>query len=303
MRSMTGFGQARLRFEKKSNKKNSKFIEVEIAIRSVNGRFIEPRFHVSKEYLFLESIFREEIQKIVKRGTLDIFVTRKGSLEYGTTPQLNEHVIKEFMLSLKSLNQKLKTKFVLNMPSLLHLPGALVQDVNKLSDEVEESEQKEVISAFKKALKMLEEARIREGKALRTHLEELLEQLKGQINKIEESKEQVGKQLKDKMKQRYDSLFGDKEFDPNRVLQEMVVQIDKTDISEELQRLNEHINNYESLFKSTKGEGKKLEFYTQELLREVNTIGSKAALSKVTESVVECKTLIERLREQVQNVE
>ncbi|HRO67069.1 MAG TPA: DUF1732 domain-containing protein [Pseudobdellovibrionaceae bacterium] len=92
-------------------------------------------------------------------------------------------------------------------------------------------------------------------------------------------------------------------MDPQRVLQEIVLQLDKADINEELQRLAEHTKNYRQMLQVQDPEGKKLDFYTQELLREVNTIGSKSQVAKITQAVVEAKTLIERLREQVQNVE
>jgi uncharacterized protein (TIGR00255 family) len=92
-------------------------------------------------------------------------------------------------------------------------------------------------------------------------------------------------------------------IDPQRIAQEIVIQLEKADINEEIVRLNEHLKNFEKLIELPVVEGKKLDFYTQELLREVNTIGSKSQVSGITESVVESKTLIERLREQVQNIE
>ena len=92
-------------------------------------------------------------------------------------------------------------------------------------------------------------------------------------------------------------------MDSARLSQEVVIQLEKSDINEELARLKEHIKNYRHLFSATGAQGKKLDFYTQELLREVNTIGSKSSVSKLTQIVVQAKTLIERLREQVQNIE
>ncbi len=93
------------------------------------------------------------------------------------------------------------------------------------------------------------------------------------------------------------------ELDMTRLTQEIVIQLERADINEELSRLQEHIKNYRQLIMSKEAEGKKLDFYTQELLREVNTIGSKSQVAKITSAVVEAKTLIERLREQVQNVQ
>ena len=92
-------------------------------------------------------------------------------------------------------------------------------------------------------------------------------------------------------------------FDPQRLAQEIVIQLEKADINEEITRLNEHLKNFEKIIDLESVEGNKLDFYTQELLREVNTIGSKSQVVGITESIVESKTLIERIREQVQNIE
>ncbi len=123
------------------------------------------------------------------------------------------------------------------------------------------------------------------------------------IKVISGLREDANQLLQEKFEQKIRARLKGNEIDPARLSQEIVIQLEKADINEELSRLSEHIKNYRQLVSSSQGEGKKLDFYTQELLREVNTIGSKSQVAKITQSVVEAKTVIERLREQVQNVQ
>ena len=138
---------------------------------------------------------------------------------------------------------------------------------------------------------------------LQKELEKLVHDLEKQVAIVAGLREDANRQLQERFEQKIGSRLKGQEMDPQRLTQEIVIQLEKADINEELVRLTEHLKNYKDLLKSAQAEGKKLDFYTQELLREVNTIGSKSQVAKITQAVVEAKTLIERLREQVQNVE
>ncbi|MBO9666417.1 MAG: DUF1732 domain-containing protein, partial [Bdellovibrio sp.] len=157
--------------------------------------------------------------------------------------------------------------------------------------------------AFADACNNCNKERVREGKALRKDLEKLLSSLDKQIKVISDLRNEANSQLQEKYETKIRARLKGNDIDPSRLSQEIVIQLEKADINEELSRLSEHIKNYRQLVGSQQAEGKKLDFYTQELLREVNTIGSKSQVAKITQSVVEAKTLIERLREQVQNVQ
>src|SRR5690606_20882053 len=127
--------------------------------------------------------------------------------------------------------------------------------------------------------------------------------LEKQVKVISQMRESANAQLQERYETKVKARMKGTEIDPARLAQEIVIQLERADINEELSRLQEHIKNYRQLIQSKDAEGKKLDFYTQELLREVNTIGSKSQVAKITSAVVEAKTLIERLREQVQNVQ
>ena len=144
---------------------------------------------------------------------------------------------------------------------------------------------------------------MREGKSLQKDLGKLLVGLEKLVKVISQLREEANAQLQERYETKIKARLKGTEIDATRLTQEIVIQLERADINEELSRLQEHIKNYRQLIMSMDAEGKKLDFYTQELLREVNTIGSKSQVAKITSAVVEAKTLIERLREQVQNVQ
>ena len=160
---------------------------------------------------------------------------------------------------------------------------------------------------FDLVLKKFDTERLREGVALKKDLEKNLKELHKNIMKASKLRDEANRllqeRLESKIKSRLPKEVAGMPIDPQRISQEVVIQLEKADINEEITRLTEHIKNFDKLIALPVVEGKKLDFYTQELLREVNTIGSKSQVAGITEAVVEAKTLIERIREQVQNIE
>ena len=274
---------------------------IEVSFRSVNGRFLESRFHLPREYVGFESDLKKIMSKYVKRGTVDVFVSRRVKLSGKKTQlQVNTRLAKEYLQAFNQLSRELKLKTNLQIDQIARLP-----EVFKLEEsfDVPLTEKKVLYQAFEKACQAADQERKREGKSLRTDLEKVLNHLDQEITDIQHVREEANKTLLDRFEQKIKSKLTSLEIDSTRLSQEVVLQLEKTDINEELTRLKEHIKNYRQLLHSAEAEGKKLDFYTQELLREVNTIGSKSSISKLTQIVVQSKTYIERLREQVQNVE
>lgn len=292
MKSMTGFG---------TNRAQSADVTLEISVRSVNGRFLEPRFHLPREYMPFESELRKLLSDRLKRGTVDVFITRRvRSSGSKATLQVNRDLARRYVQGYRALAKDLKLKEDLHLEVIARLP-----EVVKLeeSSETDPKEKALVLKSFKAAVDACQTERQREGKALQRELEKMLSSLEKQVHGILALREDANRQLQEKFETRLAGRLKGGELDPQRLSQEIVLQLDKSDINEELQRLGEHIKNYRQILVSRDAEGKKLDFYTQELLREVNTIGSKSQVARITQSVVEAKTIIERLREQVQNVE
>jgi uncharacterized protein (TIGR00255 family) len=292
MKSMTGYGTSRA---------SSKDVNVEVSIRAVNGRFLEPRFHLPREFVPFENELKKILSGTLLRGTVDVFVSRKVKATAGKSQiQVNQALAKKYLSAYKQLSKDLAITYQVHLEAFARLPDVL---------KVEESydllpgEESVLKKAFTAACKNCDTERAREGKALRKDMEKLLDSLQKQIKIITGLREEANVLLQDKFEQKIRARLKGNDIDPNRLSQEIVIQLEKADINEELSRLSEHIKNYSQLVSSAHAEGKKLDFYTQELLREVNTIGSKSQVAKITQAVVEAKTLIERLREQVQNVQ
>jgi len=232
---------------------------------------------------------------------VDVFIARRVKASASKAQvSVNQALAENYLKAYKSLSSHLKLNYQVHLEVLARLP-----DVMKVEESYEllAGEDKILKKAFLEACKACDKERIREGKAVRGDLEKLLTALEKQIKVITGLREEANEQLQDKFEQKIRARLKGNELDPMRLSQEIVIQLEKADINEELSRLSEHIKNYRLLVQSQETEGKKLDFYTQELLREVNTIGSKSQVAKITQAVVEAKTLIERLREQVQNVQ
>lgn len=292
MKSMTGYGTA---------KGQSKDLSIEVSIRSVNGRYLETRFHLPREYVALESELKRTLGGFLGRGTVDVYISRRlRSTSSKSTVHINGALAKKYFTAYKSLSKELGLPFQVHLESLARLPEVVKVEE---SYEMVTGEDKLLKKVFLAACKNVDKERTREGSALRKDLSGLLISLEKQIKTISGLREEANVQLQDKFEQKIKARLKGNDIDPNRISQEIVIQLEKADINEELSRLSEHIKNYRQLVASDQTEGKKLDFYTQELLREVNTIGSKSQVAKITQAVVEAKTLIERLREQVQNAQ
>ncbi len=296
MKSMTGYGLARAQTNE---------VTIEISVRAVNGRFLENRFHLPRLYFSFESDLKKKMTEYIKRGTVDVYVTRKlKSQSSAGKIVINTKLANEYLKSFRKLAKDLK----INEQVRFDL-------VTRQADVIQVEEQDSVLPAeasllkktFELALKKFDAERIREGQALKKDLVKNLKDLQKYVLKISKLRDDANKQLQEryeaKIKARLPKELVAQGIDPQRMTQEIVIQLEKADINEEITRLNEHIKNFEKLVEGQIVEGKKLDFYTQELLREVNTIGSKSQIADITESIVDCKTLIERIREQVQNVE
>ncbi|MFM6928370.1 MAG: YicC/YloC family endoribonuclease [Bdellovibrio sp.] len=292
MKSMTGYGTAR---------NQSKDVTVEVSIRAVNGRFLEPRFHLPREFVAFESDLKKILGSTLLRGTVDVFVSRRVKATSGKAQMtVNDALVKKYVSAYRHLAKELGVSYQIHLEAMARLP-----DVIKIEESYElfSGEEKVLKKAFTDACNACDKERVREGKALRKDLLTLLGSLEKQIKVISELRGEANQQLQEKFETKIRARLKGNEIDPSRLSQEIVIQLEKADINEELTRLAEHIKNYRQLVGSQTTEGKKLDFYTQELLREVNTIGSKSQVAKITSAVVEAKTLIERLREQVQNVQ
>lgn len=292
MKSMTGYG---------SSKKDLKNFQIELNIKAVNGRFLELRFHMPKEYVILESDLRRVVPDYFSRGTIDIFCSRRLKIQNELAEvEINFALADKIHKGLSNLDKRLKLKSEINIEQIISAAPIL-----KIKEEIDvsKSERSEVILLFKKSAKHCLAERRREGGALRKEFLSLLSQLSSQVSSVKALKEMHSNEVSQRLKEKIKNKGLSEAIDDSKFQQELFFWTEKTDIAEEIQRLEEHLRNYRNLLLSKNSHGKKIDFYTQELLREINTIGSKSQSSRITQHVVEAKSLIEKLKEQAQNVE
>jgi uncharacterized protein (TIGR00255 family) len=296
MKSMTGFGS----FRTQNNE-----VSIEVSLRAVNGRFLETRFHLPRGYFPFEADLKKKLSALVLRGTVDIYISRKikSNIASGKIV-VNSKLANEYLKAFRKLSGDLKINEVIRLEHVSKQPDVIQLEE---SDSLSPSEIALLKKNFEAALKKFDIERMREGAALKKDLQKNLKDLQRHIHKVSKLREEANKLLQErfesKVKARLPKEVAGQQMDPQRISQEIVIQLEKADINEEIIRLVEHLKNFDKLVELPVVEGKKLDFYTQELLREVNTIGSKSQVAGITEAVVEAKTLIERIREQVQNIE
>ncbi len=287
MKSMTGFGVSR---------KSSREVEIEITVRAVNGRFLETRTHMPREYLPFESEIKKRLQKKFNRGTVDIFVVRRS--KGIANVELRPEAAKAWLKAYQELAKTLKLKFDPRLETLASLPEVMGVDN---SHHVSTSEKQMLLQIFDQAMNACLKERTREGVALQKDLVKCLKNLHDLCEKMQQLASKLSEEQIGRIQDRLSKLKI--EIESSRVAQEAAILADRGDINEEIVRLSEHVSN--CLKEATKGtvEGKKLDFYSQELLREVNTIGSKSQMADLTQVVIQAKSVIEKIKEQVQNLE
>lgn len=296
MKSMTGFGA----FKAQNNE-----VSIEVSIRAVNGRFLETRFHLPRQYYVFETDLKKKFSTLIQRGTVDVYIARRLKTA-GASGKIvvNTRLVQEYQKALKKIASELRLNENIRLEMISRQPDVITFEE---ADNLNPQEVAMVKKCFEAALKKFDSERQREGLALKKDLQKNLKELQRHIGRISKLREEANKSLLErfeaKIKSRLPKEVAGQQMDPQRISQEIVIQLEKADINEEITRLAEHIKNFEKLVELSVVEGKKLDFYTQELLREVNTIGSKSQIAGITESVVDAKTIIERIREQVQNIE
>ncbi|MDR4480267.1 MAG: YicC/YloC family endoribonuclease [Nitrospira sp.] len=288
---MTGYG-------KKDSTSQKAVVTVEI--RSVNHRFLEVAVRIPRSLTHLEDPVRKAVQQRCLRGRVDVSVSVHSAGGSSKTVQIDQALAKQYHSALTKLQKTLKLRGAVDLSVL-----AGFRDILAVSDEPVDAGQltKTVLRTLGGALTDLEKMRRREGDALVEDLTLHLEAIREAKTAISEKAPALAKSAFERMKGRIETLLQAELPDPARLQQELAVFADRSDISEELVRLESHMLQFEETLQSQESVGKTLEFLLQEMGREVNTIGSKANDAVIAALVVRMKAELEKLREQVQNVE
>lgn len=293
MESMTGFGKGVFQSEKGT---------LTVYAKSLNHRFLEIILKIPRRYSFLEERIRKLVSSKFERGKIELLIKITEISSFPKEIYLDLELAKNLKTALQNLKEDLGFRENLTFFEFLYY----FKDFLIFEEKEEDLEilWREISPALEMALEELEKSRKKEGEALKGVIQELLLSLKEVILKIEELKEKVMKEAQERVKERILKLLKEmeiKELDESRFYQELVYILDKFDFTEELERLKTHLTHFEASMEEKRC-GKKLDFLCQEMFREINTLGNKAQSSEVSFLVVKIKDLIEKIREQVQNI-
>lgn len=287
---MTGFGRGVT---------TTKSYQLTVEIRSVNHRYLEIHSKFPKEWYEAELLAKKIISKDIKRGKLDVVVNVKTIGQDVGNIQINWPLIEEYKHAKEQLQKMIPMEEKYTMNELLSLESAISYEKKELSTE---ELLHAVESAVVEAVEQLVEMRKREGKELKSVISQYHVELKKQVEEIRIDSPNAVQKYRERLAERIAEITISEQID-DRLLAEVALFAERIDISEELDRLASHFKQLEETLEQSSSIGRKLDFLMQEILREVNTIGSKNQSTKSAIAVVEAKTIIEKMREQVQNIE
>ena len=290
MQSMTGYGKAEY---------NKDGIILTVEIRTVNNRFLDIVPKYPRVFLKYDDLIRKTVSSYVSRGRLELFVTLKDLRETGKSYVLDSGLAKGYY----DAYQRLKAEFVdleddFKLSALLRIPDVLTPDGDK-DDTVYEDV---LVETLKTALVSLNEMRNTEGEKLKADLLSRLSVIEDLLAKIKERAPIIQKVYAQKLAERISDYLGDVKYDEARFLQEVALFADKSNIDEEITRLYSHVSQFKTIV-NCENAGRKLDFLIQEFNREANTICSKSNDVEITDCALKLKCEIEKIREQIQNVE
>lgn len=273
--------------------------QLTVEVRSVNHRFLEIYTKFPKEWLEAEIATKKQLSQYVKRGKLDVVVNLKATGNETSKIKINWPLIEAFKKAKNELSEILSMEKQWTMQEILALDGALSYEQHELSPE-------QLIEAIRnaslEACEKLVAMRKQEGEQLKQVLLSYNTQLKELIQDIRSLSGEAVNKLRDKLVDRLKEIGNLEELE-DRLLAEVTIFAEKLDISEELDRMDSHFHQLESTLEEPESIGRKLDFLMQEMHREINTIGSKNQNVEISIAVVQAKTILEKMREQVQNIE
>ena len=292
LNSMTGYGR--------SEKQNGVFA-CKAEVRSVNNRFIEVNTRLPKFLSALELPLKKLIKSKCARGSFDLFLTLEkedaGGADLEVKPNLG--LATQYFEAFKKIKDELGLASDMPIEALLG-----VKDIIKTVPlTLDESQEAMILETVEDALSSLIKMRQEEGNNLQKDLAGRLQEIHQLVQKIQERQPVVLEEYRNRLNEKIKTLTEGMELDETRLAQETAVMADRCDISEEITRLGSHFEQFHGMFEKAGPIGRKMEFITQEINRETNTIGSKSVDYQVSQSVIEIKSLLEKIREQIQNIE
>ena len=295
IRSMTGFGRASIRIEN---------VAYDVEVRSVNHRYLDARVRLPRLFAALENDLRESVARVFARGKVDVSVVVPEGDAPKPVLEIDLDVARDYAAAAETLRSSEGVSGLLDVATLLTLPGVARFEDPTLPSEAVQSALRDAVD---EALRATDDMRATEGAALERELLERIDTVSGLAEFLAERADVVQSAVRDRLRKRATQLAQETGLvDDARLHQEIVIAADRMDVTEEIVRLRSHVAQFREIVANggpRKPVGRRLDFLIQEFGREVNTIGSKGGDAPIAHQVVELKTQLERVREQVQNIE
>ncbi|MDU1954002.1 MAG: YicC/YloC family endoribonuclease [Peptoniphilus lacydonensis] len=291
MNSMTGYGL----FEKR----NDDFY-IKIEMKSVNNRYLDINMRMSNSLIYAEESVKSLIKSKIKRGKVDVFINFECLNSEDVKIDVDYKLLNKYIIISKDLEKNFGVKSDISFLELMRDPNIFKSQKDDFEVDLVK---KEILEVAEKSLNNLVVSRQIEGKEIKKDFKKKLSEIKKLTDFVEKRAPITLKENEERLRNRISEYLDATKIDESRILTEIAIILDKLSIDEEITRLKIHIDNFNDIIESEESIGRKLDFLIQEMNREVNTIGSKSNDIEITNTVVKLKSEIEKLREQVQNVE
>ncbi len=291
VKSMTGYGRAEQTLHDR---------KITVELRSVNNRYLDCSVRMPRLYLFAEDAIKTMVQKSISRGKVDVFITLDASAAEQMKVTVNRAVADGYHTALKELAQTYGLQDDISVSLLSRFPDVLL--VEKAEEDAE-AVAKDICAVLEQALADFDQMRTREGQRLADDITSRAATIESLVSFVEERSPQTVSEYRNRLEERMREVLENTQLDPSRILTEAAIFADKVAVDEETVRLRSHIAQLREMLSKGGATGRKLDFLIQEFNREANTIGSKCNDIQISRQVVDIKAEIEKIREQVQNIE
>ena len=291
IKSMTGYGSAKGTVEG---------IEISVELKSVNNKFLDTAVRMPRSFLFAEETIKQAVSSHISRGKVDVFVTVDSSMADDMLVRVNEPLLKGYLDALGLISDRYGLANDISVMGVSRLPDVLSVEKKELdADAVAEG----MRSIAEQALCDFDRMRIAEGEKLKADVLSKLENIEGYVSVIEQSSPVTVREYRERLLGKLNEVLGSSGIDETRIITEAAIFADKIAVDEETVRLRSHISQLRQMLEAGSPIGRKMDFLLQEFNREANTTGSKCQSSDIAHVVVDLKSEIEKIREQIQNIE
>lgn len=291
IKSMTGYGSA---------KGSVEGLEVNVELKSVNNRYLDTSVRLPRSFIFAEDAVKSAVQAHISRGKVDVFVRVDSSLSGDMTVKVNEPLLKGYIDAITHIAQENGLPDDITAMSVSRFPDVLSVEKKDLDAE---AISRGIAEITERALKDFDSMRQREGEKLRDDVLSRLETINALVSAVEEKAPETVAEYRRRLEQKMSEVLGAAGVDENRILAEAAIFADHIAVDEETVRLRSHMAQLRGMIEGNSPTGRKIDFLIQEFNREANTIGSKCQNSQIAYVVVDLKSEIEKIREQIQNIE